>query len=147
MTQLLSAPTIYGPVASSTPRLYLVTLAGVHTAKQTYALQQEVTTIGRSSDNDIVLRDNKVSRYHARITANDGTYYVEDLNTANGVQVNDAVIAAPMPLGDGDTISIGQSVLEYRTVSNPSAYGEGADNNGAGAAFPPAPLPAPSAPA
>jgi hypothetical protein len=147
ITQVLPTPTIYGPADSPTPRLYLLTLAGAQAAKQSYALRQEVTTIGRSSDNDVVLRDNKVSRYHARITAKGGAYYVEDLNTANGVQVNDALIAAPVPLGDRDTIRIGQSVLEYRAVPNSQAYGEATTGIDAGTTLPPGPLPTPPAPA
>jgi phosphoserine phosphatase RsbU/P len=44
--------------------------------------------IGRQSDNQLVLRDNRASRVHARIILEDGYWYVEDLNSRHGVFVN-----------------------------------------------------------
>jgi serine/threonine protein kinase len=41
-------------------------------------------TIGRSGENDLVLDDSKVSRQHARIEYDNGTYKVTDLNSSNG---------------------------------------------------------------
>jgi sigma-B regulation protein RsbU (phosphoserine phosphatase) len=43
--------------------------------------------IGRQSDNDLTLRDNRISRAHARITY-DGSYQIEDLNSRHGTFVN-----------------------------------------------------------
>src|SRR6202795_3051931 len=45
-------------------------------------------TIGRQGDNNLVLRDNRASRAHARIVAENGDYYVEDLDSRHGVFVN-----------------------------------------------------------
>ena len=44
--------------------------------------------IGRQADNHLVLRDNRASRNHARIVAENGDYFVEDLNSRHGVFVN-----------------------------------------------------------
>lgn len=44
--------------------------------------------IGRHPDNNLVVRDNRASRNHARITCEDGDYYVEDLKSSHGVYVN-----------------------------------------------------------
>jgi serine phosphatase RsbU (regulator of sigma subunit) len=44
--------------------------------------------IGRQSDSHLVLRDNRASRTHARITAEGGYWYIEDLNSRHGVYVN-----------------------------------------------------------
>lgn len=44
--------------------------------------------IGRQADNNLVLRDNRASRNHARIVADAGEYYVEDLKSSHGVFVN-----------------------------------------------------------
>jgi len=41
-------------------------------------------SVGRDSSNDIVLPDPKVSRRHARITIQDGKFYVTDLDSTNG---------------------------------------------------------------
>jgi serine phosphatase RsbU (regulator of sigma subunit) len=45
-------------------------------------------TIGRQSDNHLVLRDNRASRNHARIVVESGDYYIEDVKSSHGVFVN-----------------------------------------------------------
>ncbi|HYI96860.1 MAG TPA: SpoIIE family protein phosphatase [Bryobacteraceae bacterium] len=45
-------------------------------------------TIGRQADNNLVLRDNRASRNHARIVAHNGEYFIEDLKSSHGVFVN-----------------------------------------------------------
>ncbi len=44
--------------------------------------------IGRHADNNLVLRDNRTSRSHARIIAENGSYVIEDLNSRHGTWVN-----------------------------------------------------------
>ncbi|MGH9667702.1 MAG: FHA domain-containing protein, partial [Bryobacteraceae bacterium] len=44
--------------------------------------------IGRGADNNLVLRDNRISRNHARIVADAGDYVLEDLKSRHGVFVN-----------------------------------------------------------
>ena len=44
--------------------------------------------IGRQADNHFVVRDNRASRNHARIVAEDGAYVLEDLNSRHGTWVN-----------------------------------------------------------
>jgi adenylate cyclase len=51
-------------------------------------------TIGRSSDNDVVLRDFSVSRHHARIEEADGGFRLVDLESTNGIRINDDFVPA-----------------------------------------------------
>jgi phosphoserine phosphatase RsbU/P len=44
--------------------------------------------IGRQPDNDLVLRDNRISRNHAVIDADQDAYYIQDLGSRLGVYVN-----------------------------------------------------------
>jgi phosphoserine phosphatase RsbU/P len=44
--------------------------------------------IGRQAGNHLVLRDNRISRSHARIVSENGEYFVEDLDSRQGVYVN-----------------------------------------------------------
>jgi serine phosphatase RsbU (regulator of sigma subunit)/pSer/pThr/pTyr-binding forkhead associated (FHA) protein len=46
--------------------------------------------IGRQADNHLVIRDNRASRNHARVTFEEGEYYIEDLKSSHGVFVNGA---------------------------------------------------------
>ncbi len=52
-----------------------------------HELTSRVTTIGRANDNDIVLRDSHVSKYHATIRKQDDSYILTDNDSANGVFV------------------------------------------------------------
>lgn len=62
--------------------------------------------LGRGSDNDVVLSDVSVSRYHAELSREDGSWYVEDLKSTNGVEVN-RVPVQRAPLQPGDRLGIG----------------------------------------
>lgn len=53
-----------------------------------FALSSDVTFIGRSPDNDIIIDDNAVSRRHLRIARKGKRYFVQDLNSKNGTFVN-----------------------------------------------------------
>jgi serine/threonine-protein kinase len=71
-------------------------------------------SIGRSESCDIVLFDDEaVSRYHANLTRQGETFWVEDLNSSQGTVVNGEVIRAPVPLNDRDQIRIGSTVMIY----------------------------------
>ena len=61
----------------------------------------------------------KVSRRHARITMNDGNYFLEDLGSTNGTFVNRGKRLPPgtlQRLNDGDEIIVGKTFLRFRLV-------------------------------
>ena len=62
--------------------------------------------VGRHTDNHLVLRDNRVSRNHARIFAEGGHYVVEDLNSRHGTWVNGQQVARHV-LRNSDNIGFG----------------------------------------
>ena len=86
-------------------------LAGRH-----YTLHQDVTTIGRTTENDIMLPDLHASRSHARLYFANGQWFLEDLRSRNGTFVNSTPIKRPAPLMPGDQIQIGESVLFFELV-------------------------------
>ena len=63
--------------------------------------------IGRSNANELVIIDKEVSRRHALIDCIGGIYVVEDLNSRNGIRVNQKRRARAL-LRSGDIISFGQ---------------------------------------
>ena len=63
-------------------------------------------TLGRSGDNNLVLRDNRASRNHARIIYEQGEFFIEDLNSSHGVEVNGKRITRQR-LKDSDEIQFG----------------------------------------
>jgi hypothetical protein len=80
---------------------------------RTYELDQPVTSIGRLPASDILLSDPGASRRHAEIRLADGRYVIVDLGSTNGTMVNEASVAE-RELRDGDRITIGRTVLEFR---------------------------------
>jgi hypothetical protein len=80
----------------------------------------KVVTIGRSSDLDMVLVEEMVSRKHARILVDAGTITIEDLDSTNGTFVNGEKIHHAR-LREGDRILIGTSILKVVTLTgNPT---------------------------
>ena len=53
------------------------------------SLQEDCITLGKyENEVDVVVRDPSVSRIHARITRENGKYYIEDMNSTNGTSKN-----------------------------------------------------------
>jgi hypothetical protein len=78
---------------------------------QVHPLRGGAVTLGRHPDNQIVINDSQVSRYHARLTWQGSTYSVEDLGSANGTWVNNRRISQPTVLRPGDTVSLSRDIV------------------------------------
>jgi len=74
--------------------------------KGRWPLAKAVTTIGRAEDNDIVVDDRWVSRYHAQLRRDEGRCVVVDQDSKNGTLVNGQRIAGPVALADGDQVQV-----------------------------------------
>jgi len=68
-------------------------------------------TLGRSSDNDVVLRDFSVSRHHARVENIDGGFRIVDLESTNGIRINEDFVTEGH-FAVGDTLGIGNFDLQ-----------------------------------
>ena len=77
-------------------------------------LTEPEVTIGRLPECDIVVEDPGASRQHARIRRTDGGFVLVDLGSTNGTLVNDLPIREHV-LENGDRITIGETVLEFRS--------------------------------
>ena len=82
----------------------------------TFPLNEFVTFIGRSSTNDIVFDDPLVSGQHARISYEDGRYWIEDMGSTNGTSVNGEGISEKTALKDGYLIKIGGILVKFSTL-------------------------------
>jgi phosphoserine phosphatase RsbU/P len=78
-------PGAQAPLTGRTPALAIITPSG---SRNRVLIDPLPFLIGRQGDNHLVLRDNRTSRSHARIVAEDGEYVIEDLNSRHGVFVN-----------------------------------------------------------
>ena len=72
-----------------------------------HAIEQVPFEIGRQPGNQLVVRDNRISRRHARLTLVEGQYTVEDLDSRSGLFLNGHRLTGPTPLNSGDQIDFG----------------------------------------
>lgn len=92
--------------------------ADLGTGPQLWALDDMPLTIGRSTENRVVISDRFVSARHAVINRTAGGVQLEDLGSSNGTRVNGQQIDRVL-LRDGDVIQIGKTSLHY-TVPPPA---------------------------
>lgn len=77
-----------------------------------YSLKNSTVTLGRKEENQVVLHDPNISRFHARLFFNK-EWRIEDLNSTNGVFVNGKRIKES-PLQTGDQIQMGSTLMKFR---------------------------------
>lgn len=97
-------------------------------------------SIGRTSDNQVVVNDPKASSRHAEIRPEGQGYTISDLGSTNGTFVNEQQLDRNVPrlLSTNDRIRIGDTILTYEVQGAPqaaaTAYG-GPGQGGYGASY------------
>jgi serine phosphatase RsbU (regulator of sigma subunit)/pSer/pThr/pTyr-binding forkhead associated (FHA) protein len=86
-----------------------------------FPLRDAVVSVGRGPDNTIQIIDSRMSRRHALLLFSSGGWFVRDLGSKNGVQINNQPVRTDRPLSSGDRLLIGDTCLtfEQETRSNP----------------------------
>jgi DNA-binding response OmpR family regulator len=79
--------------------------------KRRWTLVKPETTIGRWPDNDVVVDDRWVSRYHAQIRREEDRYLIQDRDSRNGTFVNGQRVVEPRILADGDVVQVTPLVM------------------------------------
>ena len=75
----------------------------------------KVVTIGRETDNDIVIDDAHASRHHLQIAQHDdGSYSLSDFGSLNGTFVNGQKITGEITLNQSDIVRIGNTTIPWR---------------------------------
>ncbi len=99
-------------VASGSGFAALLTFESGPFAGRIVALPNQMVTIGRAPDNDVVVGDPATSGHHGRIDVRGGSFWISDLGSTNGTLVNGEPVIEKQ-LSDGDTIAIGQSMVRF----------------------------------
>ena len=106
---------------NSQPTLASIKFLTGSLAGNTYQITKPKITLGREPANDIVLSDTSVSRQHAQITLNNGTWTITKLARQNTVIVNHRNVQQSA-INDRDTIGLGgTSFLFQINVGAPHA--------------------------
>ena len=90
----------------------LAWLEGLDPDQGRYPITKPAIRIGRKSDNDIVLRNDTVSGYHADIYLNGSQFMISDLDSANQVYVGGRRVEKAF-LQDGDIIELGEARFRF----------------------------------
>ncbi len=76
--------------------------------QKVYRIEKPIIKIGRQLDNDIIVEDKRVSRYHAQIKYEiNGQFIIYDLGSTNGITVNNTPHLRQHTLRNGDRFTIG----------------------------------------
>ena len=77
-------------------------------------LQGQALLMGRAQDADLVLVDDYASGRHARLFPQGTRWFLEDLGSTNGTFVDGNQVSRALPVGPGDSIRIGKTVMEIK---------------------------------
>ena len=104
-----------GPVPSITVQPILSLTAGPRQGTE-IVVDKPSLTFGRETSNatwEITLPDKSISRPHARLFRQDGFWYMEDLNSANGTIVDGKLIEQPALLRSGSLVMMGETAFIF----------------------------------
>ena len=74
--------------------------------------------IGRHPDNDVILSDNTVSKFHAILLIEGDTYIINDLNSRNGIFINGTRIKGSAQLDTLDIVKLGTALFAWKNHIN-----------------------------
>ncbi len=111
----------------ATLQLRRCTLTSIDDPAQEWTFDKEEVRIGAVADNDVVLSDDTVSRYHCKIVQADTGYVLVDLGSTNGSFVNKVRIREAF-LEPGCTIKVGDSKLRFAAGKEEVAIVPSRDN-------------------
>lgn len=82
-----------------------------------YDLVKPEIMIGRDMTNDFVVNDPEVSRKHALLRLEGGSYVIEDQGSTNGTFVNGQRLMGPHSLNAGELITLGENIkLQFEAI-------------------------------
>lgn len=76
-------------------------------------------SVGRTSDNDVVIPDHSISRRHCTFELGEGSMAIRDAGSTNGTLLGGSPLDADaaVPLCGGETLTIGRFTIVYETPS------------------------------
>jgi hypothetical protein len=111
-TVIFDRPGAAAPPPDSARRAYLLVRTDGARPVQ-FELGGALISIGRASDNDVIVDDALVSRHHCQLKLQHGAYGFADLGSRNGSFVNGSQVNE-IALGPGDVIRIGSTEIEFQ---------------------------------
>ncbi|MBI5182393.1 MAG: sigma 54-dependent Fis family transcriptional regulator, partial [Nitrospirae bacterium] len=95
-------------------KVKLVISKGAMAGKE-FVIDKGLLRIGSKKENDVVIADDTVSRFHAQIEEKKGQYIIKDLESTNGTFVNGLQVSEAF-LNEGSIIKLGNTELRFIPV-------------------------------
>ena len=86
-------------------------------------LDGEAKSVGRDATNKVSLKAQGVSRFHAKVSCENGAWTVEDLGSTNGTRVNNSILDSKQALRDGDTVAFGRACYKFHLLNTDDNVG------------------------
>ncbi len=81
--------------------------------QETRQLKEDVVRIGRAEDNDVVILEEEVSRYHCQIVREGDSLFLHDLDSTNGTFANGGKVEKRFRLHVGDVVTVGSWLFMF----------------------------------
>ncbi len=109
--QVIASASVYGNIK---PKYCLTVTKGPQGLRESFRLRRSrVTTVGKASDNAVVLPSPMVSRHHCQISWSAKGWLLEDLKSTNGTYVNGLKIKSRRILHGDEQIKLGKFELIF----------------------------------
>jgi Inner membrane component of T3SS, cytoplasmic domain len=107
-TRSMAPASVAGPQAE-------LTIESGPDAGHAHRAGEKALRLGRSPDNDVILRDPATSGHHARLERRGDSFWVVDLGSTNGTFVNGESVQEKQ-LTDGDRLTVGQNSVHFSLI-------------------------------
>ena len=86
-------------------------------AGHSHRVGDQALRLGRSPDNDVILRDPATSGHHARLERRGDQFWIVDLGSTNGTLVNGEPVQEK-ELTHGDRVTVGQNAVHFSVIGS-----------------------------
>ena len=114
LPETMAMPTRPPAAGAAAPQAELVIESGPD-AGHTHRAGDHALRLGRSPDNDVILRDPATSGHHARLERRGDQFWIVDLGSTNGTFVNGESIQEKQ-LNHGDRLTVGQNSVQFTVI-------------------------------
>lgn len=122
---------------------YLEQTGGVGRGR-TFELSRDMLSIGRTEDNEIVMKSDSVSRTHAHLKRTmNGDWFFQDNSSKNGIRVNGKRVLEAR-LSDGDVLGVGDFTFKFFEAAPQAEHENANEKTTAALAFVPLPVEPPA---
>lgn len=108
---------LYLPSGAPAPYLIVITSPSASTVGRMYRISKDEIVLGRGIQSDILVDDDGVSRYHAKIVARGEERWLVDNDSTNGTFLNGSKVKE-QKLREGDKIQMGRATVLKFTVQD-----------------------------